>query len=221
MAAMPERRRRERRPGVRSVASPIKVSAPRSMWLIAAATAGVLVLVALIWLGLSAPESPAGSGRGAAAPTNQPQAASGTPGSGSLVQLPPLATGVATALPTQLPTVAATSTAQAQAVNVEMRTVDRSWVRVTVDGRVVSEEIYAPGQTLRWTGQQSVLLRVGNAAGVDLTVNGERVGVLGQAGVAVDREFRRPGAATPAPGQTPGTTTGTTSGAAASVTPVR
>ena len=51
----------------------------------------------------------------------------------------------------------------------ELRTVDRAWIRATVDGRVVDEETYASGQSLRWTGQQSVLLRVGNGAGVDVT----------------------------------------------------
>ena len=83
MAAIPKGRRRERRPGVRSVAPPIKVSAPRSIWLIAAAAAGVLVLVALIWLGLSAPRAPRRHRHGAGGRRNAPQAdraLAGTPG---------------------------------------------------------------------------------------------------------------------------------------------
>jgi cytoskeletal protein RodZ len=194
MAAIPKGRRRERRPGVRSVAPPIKVSAPRSIWLIAAAAAGVLVLAALIWLGLSAPEprSPTGAAPGDSGTPPQATGASGTPGTGSLVQLPPLPTGGPTAGPSPAPTSAPpTATVPVQGVNVELRTIDRVWVRATVDGRVVNEETYAPGQTVRWTGQQSVLLRVGNGAGVDVTYNGQRVGPLGPAGQPLDREFRR------------------------------
>ncbi|HEX2323877.1 MAG TPA: helix-turn-helix domain-containing protein [Chloroflexota bacterium] len=194
MAAIPKGRRRERRPGVRSVAPPIKVSAPRSIWLIAAAAAGVLVLAALIWLGLSAPEprSPTGAAPGDGGTPPQATGASGTPGTGSLVQLPPLPTGGPTAGPSPAPPSAPpTATVPVQGVNVELRTLDRVWVRATVDGRVVNEETYAAGQTVRWTGQQSVLLRVGNGAGVDVTYNGQRVGPLGPAGQPLDREFRR------------------------------
>ncbi len=193
MSAVPERRRRDRRPGVRSVAPPIKVSAPRSIWLIAAATAGVLVLVALIWLGLSDPEQRSAadsSGQGGSAVPGVAGQGTSVAG-GSLVQLPPLPTGGPSQAATVAPTPAATATALPPGVNVELRTVDRSWVRATVDGRVVQEETLAAGQTLRWTGQQSVLLRVGNGAGVDVTVNGQRVGPLGPAGQPIDREFKR------------------------------
>jgi cytoskeleton protein RodZ len=204
MAAVPERRRRERRPDppVRRVAPPIKLSTPRSLWLIAAAAGGVLVLVALIWLGLSAPD-PRGSGGATAGSADAPQAgaAAGPAGAGAL--LPPLATGAATVAPTQAPTAVPTTT-PAAGVNVELRTVDRAWIRVTVDGRVVDEETYAAGQSLRWTGQQSVLLRVGNGAGVDVTVNGQRLGALGQAGQIIEREFRRD-AATPTAAAAPAT----------------
>jgi cytoskeleton protein RodZ len=196
VAAVPERRRRERRPepSVRRVATPIKLSTPRSLWLIAAAAGGVLVLVALIWLGLSAPDQRASGGpAGGTGSTPQGAAPAGTAGPGAI--LPPLATGAATVAPTQAPTPVATAT-PASGVNVELRTVDRAWIRATVDGRVVDEETYASGQSLRWTGQQSVLLRVGNGAGVDVTVNGQRVGALGQSGQIIEREFRRD-AATP------------------------
>jgi cytoskeleton protein RodZ len=197
VAAVPEQaRRRERRsePSVRRVATPIKLNTPRSLWLIAAAAGGVLVLVALIWLGLSAPEQRASGGpAGGTGSTPQGGAAAGTAGPGAI--LPPLATGAATVAPTQAPTPVATAT-PATGVNVELRTVDRAWIRATVDGRVVDEETYASGQSLRWTGQQSVLLRVGNGAGVDVTVNGQRVGALGQSGQIIEREFRRD-AATP------------------------
>jgi hypothetical protein len=76
-------------------------------------------------------------------------------------------------------------------VDVELRANDRSWIRATVDGKIVLEDTLTAGQVQRWSGQQSVLLRVGNAGGVDVTVNGQRVGPLGPAGAAVDREFTK------------------------------
>ncbi len=162
MSTMPERRRRDRRPGVRSVAPPIKVSAPRSIWLIAAATAGALVLAALIWLGLSAPEAGTrASDRGQGGVVPQGQNGSGTPGAASLVTLPPLATAGPTQAPSPAPTPVPSPTPVVQGVQVELRAVERAWVRATVDGRVVLEETLATGQTRQWTGQQSVLLRVG------------------------------------------------------------
>lgn len=192
MSTMPERRRRDRRPGVRSVAPPIKVSAPRSIWLIAAATAGALVLGALIWLGLSAPEAGTrASDRGQGGVVPQGQNGSGTPGAASLVTLPPLATAGPTQAPSPAPTPVPSPTPVVQGVQVELRAVERAWVRATVDGRVVLEETLATGQTRQWTGQQSVLLRVGNGAAVDVSVNGQRVGALGAAGQPIDREFTR------------------------------
>ena len=55
-------------------------------------------------------------------------------------------------------------------------------MRATVDGQIVLEETLAAGQTQRWSGQQTVVLRVGNGAGVDVTANGQRIGALGPAG---------------------------------------
>ena len=143
------------------------------------------MLVALIWLGLSAPEprAPTGAAPGNGATTPQPAGASGTPGAGSLVQLPPLPTGGPTAGPSPAPTSAPpTATVPVQGVNVEVRTVDRVWVRATVDGRVVNEETYAAGQTVRWTGQQSVLFGWGTAPGWTSPSTGSGSGLWGRPG---------------------------------------
>lgn len=65
----------------------------------------------------------------------------------------------------------------------------RSWVRVVVDGQTVAEAIFEPGQTGEWQGQEQVSLRTGNAAGINVSVNGEPQGPLGGAGEVVDREW--------------------------------
>ena len=63
-----------------------------------------------------------------------------------------------------------------------------SWVRVTVDGAVAMEGIYPPGtKALQRKGGD---VRVGNAAGVALTVDGRDLGTLGPAGDVVERTFK-------------------------------
>jgi len=180
---------RDRRASLRPTARPVSFRVPRATWLIASvAVVALLVVAGLAWLGLTAPaeERAAQAGQGA------PGAATTPTTLVQLPQLPPPAT--ATAAPTSIPAIQPTATGVAGAgrtVDVELRTTDRSWVRATVDGKIVLEDTLNAGQSLRWTGQQSVALRVGNAGGVDLVVNGQRIGALGPAGAAVDREFTR------------------------------
>ncbi len=59
--------------------------------------------------------------------------------------------------------------------------VDRTWLRVLVDGQLVEEGLYDPGVEFSWEGQ-IVEIRTGNAGGIHLTVNGEELGVLGEQG---------------------------------------
>ena len=187
LAGADPRRRRERRPALQTVAPPIQLSSPRTVWLFVAGGIVALLLLALAWLGLSDPN-----------PSNQAARPSAAPGSSptSVVSLQPLApaatpTSAPTPLPAIQPTSAPTATANPRQVEVELRTVDRSWVRATVDGEVAWELTLESGQTRRIVGQQSVELRVGNGAGVEVTANGQRIGALGPAGVPVDRRFTR------------------------------
>lgn len=180
------RARRDRRVSVRTIARPIRIRVSRTTWVISALGVVLLVLAALVALALTSPTDTAATRRAAApAPAVSPTA---------LVTLPPLApAATATSAPTPIPAAAPTSTISSSrgAVDVELKTTDRTWIRATVDGKVVLEDILAAGQSRRWTGQQSVLLRVGNAGGVDVTVNGQHVGTLGPAQQPADREFTR------------------------------
>ena len=63
-----------------------------------------------------------------------------------------------------------------------------SWLRVTVDGNVSIEGTFPAGTTKTFHGK-SALVRVGNAGGVDITVDGKRVGKLGAAGDVVEKSF--------------------------------
>ncbi len=202
LVGVDQRRRRDRRPGVQSVAPPIQLSAPRTMWFFVAGGVVAVLLLALAWLGLSDPNAPVAtqaSGTGATSvagaartPVVTTPAASPT----SLVNLPPLApattaTVAPTPQPTAQPAATAAPTSTGRQVDVELRAVERAWVRATVDDQQPVEQTLEIGQTRRWTGQRVVALRVGNAAGVEVTVNGQRIGALGAAGTPVDREFTR------------------------------
>ena len=68
--------------------------------------------------------------------------------------------------------------------------VSDTWVRVFVDAQElpVVERVLRPGESFEWVGEEEVALRVGNAAGISVTLNGEEMGPLGGAGEV--REFR-------------------------------
>jgi cytoskeleton protein RodZ len=58
-----------------------------------------------------------------------------------------------------------------------------SWLEVLVDGLVrESGVLVRAGETLRFTGQEQVVLRFGNAGGVRVEANGEDLGALGRSG---------------------------------------
>ena len=65
---------------------------------------------------------------------------------------------------------------------------ERSWLRVVVDDRTLMEGVFDPGIEREFPGRTAVV-RVGNAAGVDIWVNGKDVGTLGQEGGVMERTF--------------------------------
>jgi cytoskeletal protein RodZ len=63
-----------------------------------------------------------------------------------------------------------------------------SWLRVTVDGSVSMEGTFPAGTSKTFHGR-AASIRVGNAGGVDVWVDGKNVGSLGKTGDVVDRAF--------------------------------
>ncbi|MHB0868263.1 MAG: helix-turn-helix domain-containing protein [Chloroflexota bacterium] len=82
-----------------------------------------------------------------------------------------------TALPTPSPT-------PVRAVEVTVNITDRSWMRVIADGgsSPVFEGELQPGDARTWKAKDRIDMRVGNAGGVEVTVNGMRQGKLGASG---------------------------------------
>ncbi len=70
----------------------------------------------------------------------------------------------------------------------EVRFSAPSWLRVTVDGNVSMEGTF-PAGTVRQFHGKIARLRVGNAGGVEIIVDGKSLGKLGSAGDVVERSF--------------------------------
>lgn len=79
------------------------------------------------------------------------------------------------------------------------------WLEVYVDGQEDFRGQMRPGETRTWVGRERIAMHVGNAGGVEVTVNGALQGPLGAPGQVVDVEWTRPGAG-PALRVTPGAT---------------
>ena len=115
-----------------------------------------------------------------------------------------------TSAPTSTPTSAPTNTPTPRVstgIEVELNIVEYAWLRVLVDGEEVFVGSLEAGTTRVWRGRESVALRCGNAGGVEATVNGEPLGLLGERGQVVDIEWLAEGVtptpATPTPTATP------------------
>ena len=142
-----------------------------------------------------------------ATPTEMPTAVpTATP-----TAMPTVAVIVSTSTPTSVPTSTptgvstttstptSTSTPRVSAgVEVELNIVEYAWLRVIVDGEEVFAGSLEAGTTQTWRGRESVILRCGNAGGVEATVNGESLGLLGERGQVVDIEWLAEGI-TPTP----------------------
>ena len=63
-----------------------------------------------------------------------------------------------------------------------------SWLRVTVDGNVSMEGTFPAGTVKRFHGKSAVL-RIGNAGGVKVSVDGKNLGKMGSSGDVVERSF--------------------------------
>ncbi len=84
-------------------------------------------------------------------------------------------------------------------VVLSVQVMERTWMRVTVDGEVAREGVARPGEVWQFEGSQSVAVRASNAAALQLTVNNQPQGVLGERGHLVDQTYTLEGVAAPSP----------------------
>lgn len=97
-----------------------------------------------------------------------------------------------TAFPSSTPLPSATAAptpTETVGLAVDVRVVDRSWVQVWVDGAPLLAETLPSGTFRTFHASQGLRIRVGNAAGVDVTVNGAQQGLLGGPGQVVEASW--------------------------------
>ncbi|MGI6368238.1 MAG: RodZ domain-containing protein [Anaerolineae bacterium] len=151
--------------------------------------------------GLSLPEWwPFGQAVTEQATANPPLAGTGTPDAVTpeATATAPVAEGQGT--PTAEPTVTtiplptrrpeATATPAYQGVYVEALANADTYVEATADGTRIYTGIMQANDTAQWQAEQVLVLRVGNAGGLSLLVNGHDVGSLGANGEVINLEYR-------------------------------
>jgi len=143
-------------------------------------------------------------------PTSTPTSVPISPPTSAPTSTPTSAlTSTSTSTPT--PTSASTSTPTPRVsagVEVELNIVEYAWLRVLVDGEEDFVGSLEAGITRTFRGRESVILRCGNAGGVEANVNGEPLGLLGERGQVVDIEWLAEGI-TPTPATPEATVTPT------------
>jgi len=95
------------------------------------------------------------------------------------------------------------ATANAAPLQLYIVAQQRAWMRVTVDGEVEFEGRIIPGNAYTFSGQNSILLLIGNGAALEAYFNQEYLGSLGKLGEVINLDFSAEGLSIPTPTITP------------------
>jgi len=76
-----------------------------------------------------------------------------------------------------------------------IRAVEPTWIRVQTDEGRIAEELLPAGASREWAAERRFLVTIGNAGGVELTLNGRALPPLGPKGTVIQR-LELPAAAT-------------------------
>jgi len=69
--------------------------------------------------------------------------------------------------------------------DLEALATDTTWLLVTIDNTDSRELLMKPGDSVRWHARNGFFLKIGNAGGIKLVLNGKEVGKLGEEGEVV------------------------------------
>jgi len=61
----------------------------------------------------------------------------------------------------------------------------RTWIAISIDNESSKEYLFRPGETMRWTAEDSFDILIGNAGGIEFSLNGNPIGHLGAEGKVV------------------------------------
>lgn len=91
----------------------------------------------------------------------------------------------------------------ANGVQVTISVLERTFLRVTVDGEVKQEERVVPGAALTFTGQERIEILTGSGSAIQVLYNQRDLGVMGNFGEVIDRIYTINGVETPTPTSSP------------------
>ncbi|HEU4526666.1 MAG TPA: helix-turn-helix domain-containing protein [Actinomycetota bacterium] len=128
-----------------------------------------LSVVALALIVLNRPESPAGLQSHVPPPADRAPVAAGSNPDEPAAPAPPAR--------------------EPRGIRVEVKVTQRSWVQAISDGEVVAAASFEPGKTATYRAKKALELTLGNAGGVRVRVDGERV-ATGGPGDVVTLDFR-------------------------------
>jgi cytoskeletal protein RodZ len=112
----------------------------------------------------------------------------------------PLATATTAPTRTATPTPTRSPTPTMVGLELSIEIVgQRAWVLVIADGERAFAGILEPGATDSWTARERISLRSGNAGAVRVALSGEDLGLFGEIGQVVEREWTAPGVPTLTP----------------------
>lgn len=178
------RSRREERPAIRPATPPLAVSRPVPVRLLL--TLGAVALIGLALFYASSLYNAASESQRLEAERSQTRG-QGVQG----IPTAPAATRSAVSPAGGPAAGAGPSPTPARGIVVEARIVERTWLEVWVDGASALQDTLQAGTTRTFTGNESVRMRVANAAGVQVTVNGTSQGSLGARGQVVEAKWDR------------------------------
>ncbi len=88
-------------------------------------------------------------------------------------------------------------------VNISIAVLQRTWVRITVDGEIEFEGRMLPGNAYTFSGDEEVSVLTGNGAALQVFFNDQDLGTMGIYGEVVNRVFTSEGMVMPTPTITP------------------
>ena len=91
--------------------------------------------------------------------------------------------------PAPAPAAAKPAAKKADGVELAAKFTDRCWTQVVVDGKTVYEGTMEKGKSETWKGKEKVVITAGNADAIDVTLNSQSLGKLGDKGQVVEKTF--------------------------------
>ncbi len=86
---------------------------------------------------------------------------------------------------------------------------EHAWVRVSTDGVTAFEGMLSPGKSLVWNAKEQLIVETGDGAALNLTVNNNAMGALGEHDQVTIRAWSPRGEVVPPPTSTPAPPTAT------------